>query len=136
MSADPFTAGFDLVHAAIDKIFPDADTELKGKIDRAAMEITNAHQIQLEQIKTNQIEAQSEHWFAANWRPALGWIGAVSLAYSAVVEPVMRFAAKVWIGYTGDFPVIDTTITMQILTGMLGLGVMRSYDKTKPGNNK
>ena len=136
MSADPFTAGFDLVHAAIDKIFPDADTELKGKIDRAAMEIANAHQIQLEQIKTNQIEAQSEHWFAANWRPALGWIGAVSLAYSAVVEPVMRFVAKVWIGYTGDFPVIDTTITMQILTGMLGLGVMRSYDKTKPGNNK
>ena len=48
----------------------------------------------------------------------------------------MRFVAKVGFDYVGDFPVIDTSITMQILTGMLGLGVMRSYDKTKPGNNK
>ena len=136
MSLDPFSAGFDLVKTALDKFFPDADTELKGKLEQATLEITQQYQIQIEQIKTNQLEAQSEHWFAANWRPALGWIGAIALGYSAVLEPIMRFVAKVGFDYVGDFPVIDTSITMQILTGMLGLGVMRSYDKTQAGNNK
>ena len=136
MSLDPFSAGFDLVKTALDKIFPDADTELKGKLDQAALELTQQFQVQIEQIKTNQAEAQSEHWFAANWRPAVGWLCAIALGYSAILEPLMRFVAKVMFGYVGEFPVIDTTMTMQILFGMLGLGVMRSYDKTKPGNNK
>ena len=35
------------------------------------------------------------------------------------------------LGYTSAFPVIDTTITMQVLMGMLGLAGMRSYDKAK-----
>lgn len=136
MSFDPFSSGFDLVRTALDKFFPDADTELKGKLEQATLEINNQFQIQIEQIKTNQAEAQSEHWFAANWRPAVGWLCAIALGYSAVLEPIMRFVAKVMFGYVGEFPVIDTTMTMQILFGMLGLGVMRSYDKTKPGNNK
>ena len=136
MSFDPFSSGFDLVRTALDKFFPDADTELKGKLEQATLEITNQFQIQIEQIKTNQAEAQSEHWFAANWRPAVGWLCAIALGYSAVLEPIMRFVAKVMFGYVGEFPVIDTTMTMQILFGMLGLGVMRSFDKTQPGNNK
>lgn len=136
MGFDPFSSGFDLVRTALDKFFPDADTELKGKLEQATLEINNAFQIQVEQIKTNQAEAQSEHWFAANWRPAIGWICAIALGYSSVLEPIMRFLAKVCFDYVGDFPIIDTNVTMQILFGMLGLGVMRSYDKTQPGNNK
>jgi hypothetical protein len=44
---------------------------------------------------------------------------------------VLRFASKVWFGYAGDFPVIDTNLTMQVLFGILGLGVMRSAEKWK-----
>ena len=136
MGLDPFSAGFDLVRTALDKFFPDADTELKGKLEQATLEINKAFEIQVEQIRTNQAEAGSEHWFAANWRPFIGWVCGLALAYSSILEPVLRFLAKVCFDYTGEFPVIDTNVTMQILFGMLGLGVMRSYDKTKPGNNK
>ena len=34
-------------------------------------------------------------------------------------------------GYAGDFPVIDTDITMQVLFGILGLGAYRSFEKSK-----
>ncbi|CAB4173358.1 hypothetical protein UFOVP953_54, partial [uncultured Caudovirales phage] len=44
-----------------------------------------------------------------------------------------RFAAKVWGGYNGEFPVIDTNLTMQVLMGLLGLGAMRSVEKVKGG---
>ena len=59
------------------------------------------------------------------------WTCGVSLAYVSVVEPVSRFVAKVWFGYVGDFPVIDTNLTMQILMGILGLGAYRTVEKVK-----
>ena len=56
--------------------------------------------------------------------------GGAGLAYAAIVEPILRLMATLY-GYTGNFPAIDTTITMQILFGLLGLGAMRSFDKVK-----
>ena len=53
------------------------------------------------------------------------------LAYAALIEPFARFIAKVWFGYTGEFPIISTDLTLQILMGMLGLGAMRSAEKIK-----
>lgn len=131
MSLDPISAGLDLGRTILDKFFPDADTELKGKLEQAAKEIDNEFQIQLAQIKVNEAEAGSGNWFASSWRPAVGWIGAIALGYSAVVEPLARFIAVVLFTYTGTFPVIDTDITMQILFGMLGMGAYRSFDKAQ-----
>ena len=54
----------------------------------------------------------------------------VGLRFDLTV-PFARFAAKVWFGYAGDFPVINSELTMQILMGMLGLGAMRSVEKVK-----
>ena len=34
-------------------------------------------------------------------------------------------------GYVGEFPKIDTTITMQVLLGMLGLAVTRTRKKNR-----
>lgn len=56
---------------------------------------------------------------------------AAALAYASIVEPVARFVAQVLFSYTGLFPLIDTTITVQMLAGLLGLSGMRSYDKVK-----
>jgi hypothetical protein len=43
----------------------------------------------------------------------------------------MRFVALVIYGYQGGFPEIDTTITLQVLLGLLGLGGMRTTEKLK-----
>ena len=59
------------------------------------------------------------------------WTCGVALAYVSVVEPISRFAAKVWFGYSGEFPIIDTNLTMQILMGILGLGAYRTVEKVK-----
>ena len=91
--------------------------------------------LDLAQIGVNTAEAQSESVFVAGWRPAVGWIGAASLGYVAIVEPLARFVALVVAHYNGPFPVIDTSLTMQVLTGILGLGAMRSFDKVKGVGN-
>lgn len=83
------------------------------------------------QIDVNKMEAQSGSLFVSGWRPFVGWVCGFALFYVAILDPLARFVAEVIYNYTGKFPEIDTTITMQVLFGLLGLGGMRTYEKAK-----
>ena len=115
----------------IDRVIPDKAAAEKAKLEMAAALQSQEFSLAIEQIKVNVEEAKSTNWFVAGWRPACGWIGASALGYAAVLEPVFRFVAKVAFDYQGAFPVLDTTITMQILFGILGLGAYRTAEKIK-----
>lgn len=92
---------------------------------------TNGIALQQAQIGVNLEEAKSVNLFVAGWRPAVGWVGAIGLAYVAIVEPIARFIANVGFHYTGVFPAIDTDLTFQVISGLVGFGVMRTVDKVK-----
>jgi|TARA_R110000744_G_scaffold206591_1_gene325190 hypothetical protein len=135
MSLDPLTAAFDIGKSIISRVWPDPTDqakqlfkleELKQKGDLAQL---NAMVVSLQgQLQINAVEAAHRSIFVAGWRPFIGWVGGVSLAYAGILEPLMRFIATV-AGYEGDFPLIETASTITILMGMLGIGGMRSYDK-------
>lgn len=134
---------FSAAQSLIERFFPDPEKKAAAQLELLRMQ-QNGDLAQLAaetdlaklQIQTNIEEAKSTNWWVAGWRPAIGWVCGAGLAYAALVEPFARFAAKVWFGYTGDFPVIDTDLTMQILMGMLGLGAMRSVEKVKGAEGK
>ena len=105
------------------------EERMKAELDAYAAE-TNRMQ---GQVDVNKVEAASANAFIAGWRPFIGWTCGLAFSYAAIIEPLLRFAAQVWFGYAGAFPVIDTNLTMQILFGILGLGAMRSYDKKQKG---
>lgn len=128
---DAIAAVANVADSAIKRIWPDATEIEKTKLTALTQEIQNAYMLQLSQIDTNKIEAASSSVFVAGWRPFVGWICGVSLAYVGIIEPVARFIAVVIFAYTGAFPLIDTELTMQILLGMLGLVGARSFDKVK-----
>ena len=106
----------------------DLPADKQAEIQQKLMEIEL--QASQGQMEINKVEAASSSLFVAGWRPAVGWIGAAGLGYAAIIEPIMTFTATMK-GYTGAFPAIDTTITMQILFGILGLGAFRSAEKIK-----
>jgi hypothetical protein len=127
---------FDFGGKLLDKIFPDETQRAAAKLElfKAQQagefkEMDQAFEIAKAQIAVNSVEAASDNAFVAGWRPAIGWICGVSLAYSAIIEPIARFVAAVGFKYVGVFPIIDSTITMQLLFALLGLGAMRSFDK-------
>jgi len=122
---------FGLVGTVIDRLIPDKATAEKAKLEMAAALQAQEFQIQIEQIRVNAEEAKSTNWFVAGGRPAIMWICGFALAYAAVIEPIGRFVAKVGFGYEGDFPVIDTDLTLQVLFGILGLGAYRMAEKIK-----
>lgn len=127
---------FDFGSKVLDKIFPNPVDAQNAKIELFKLqqtgelaELAAATDLAKGQLAINQAEASSGNSFASSWRPFVGWTGGIGLAYAAIIEPLARFTAAVVFHYTGAFPVLDTTITMQILFGLLGLGAMRSYDK-------
>ena len=132
------TGLFNVAQSLIERFFPDPEKKAAAQLELLKMQQTGElAQLAAEtdlaklQIQTNLQEAASTNWFVAGWRPFIGWTCGFGLAYVAVIEPVARFVAEVWFSYQGGFPVIDTSLTMQILMGMLGLGAMRSLEKVK-----
>ena len=82
------------------------------------------------QIAINKEEAKSTNIFVAGWRPFIGWVGGVSLAYSFIVQPLI-----VW--YAGfhhivvQTPTLDTGTLMNLVLAMLGFGGLRTFEKLK-----
>ncbi len=135
MSLDPVTAGIDLVKdvggALIKHFFPDPAQQAAAEQKMAELEKSGELQVIAGQLSINQEEAKSTNWFVAGLRPFVGWTCGFALLYVSILDPTARFVATVIMKYAGPFPVIDTTITMQVLFGLLGLGGMRTYEKMK-----
>lgn len=74
-----------------------------------------------QQSQINAVEAASGNWFVSGWRPACGWLCMFALAYNTVIAPMFHLGLG------------DTGTLISILTGMLGLGVMRSAEKITAG---
>ena len=131
---------FSAAQSLIERFFPDPEKKAAAQLELLKMQqngelalLASETDLAKLQIQVNVEEAKSTNWFVAGWRPGIGWVCGAGLAYAALVEPFARFIAKVWFGYTGEFPVISTDLTLQILMGLLGLGAMRSVEKIKGG---
>src|SRR5210317_988422 len=93
---------------------------LKGK------EIDPQKLIEL-QSEINKVEAQHRTVFVAGWRPFIGWVCGVALAYNFVVRDLFIWAIKP----EEVPPALQMEHLMTVLLGMLGLGGLRTYEKIK-----
>ena len=79
------------------------------------------------QTKINAVEAQHRTLFVAGWRPFIGWICGVALAYNFVIRDLF-----IWLTQTTEAPpALQMDHLMTVLLGMLGLGGLRTYEKIK-----
>jgi hypothetical protein len=91
----------------------------------------------LAQVEVNKIEAASASVFVSGWRPAVGWVGVLGLAYQFLGYPLMQWC---WaFGQGMDWvpkelsppPDLDVEQLMTLLAGLLGFGGMRSFEKSR-----
>lgn len=79
------------------------------------------------QAKINEIEAGHRTVFVAGWRPFIGWVCGIALAYNFVIRDLFIWALK-----PQDVPpALQMEHLMTVLLGMLGLGGLRTYEKIK-----
>ena len=131
MALDPVTAGIGLVDTFIGKFVKDKDLAAKLQAEARSQEFQGDINLSLAQVSLNQTEAASKSIFVSGWRPFIGWICGVGLAYAFILSPIMRFAVVLAMETPPDFPVLDISELMPILLGMLGLGGLRTYEKVK-----
>ena len=129
---------FTAAQSLIERFFPDPEKKAAAQLELLKMQqngdlalLAAETDLAKLQIQVNIEEAKSTNLFVAGARPFIMWTCGFALAYASLIEPLARFAAKVWFGYTGEFPIIDTTLTMQVLMGILGLGAYRSVERIK-----
>jgi len=88
------------------------------------------------QMEVNKADAKSGSFFQAGWRPAIGWVGAFALAYQFILYPLLVWALAVSSLDIEPPPLIDANALYPIITGMLGIAGMRSFDKLKQTDTK
>jgi hypothetical protein len=116
------------------------DKDKKRELDYKVRELIDQadkryHEQMMGQIEVNKEEAKHPSIFVAGWRPFIGWTGGVSIAYTFLVSPFANQIAK-WFGYSGEMVALDTSSLMVLITGMLGIGGMRSFEKVKEVDTK
>ena len=102
----------------------------KGK-ERRQIEFIQALNEQIlksssEQIKVNIEEAKHKSVFVAGWRPFIGWVCGTALLYHYILKDILLNCFQIQ-------PIINSNLSelIVILTGMLGMSTLRTYEKLK-----
>jgi hypothetical protein len=95
------------------------------------MSDTHAQQALLAQLEINKAEAASGSLFKGGWRPFVGWTCGFALLYHFILCPLIIFVVTIFGVEIPPLPEFDMGSLMTVLLGMLGIGGLRSYEKTK-----
>jgi len=110
----------------LDKFVEDKDLKTKLSHELKSQIVS----LDLAQAQTNLEQAKHPSIFVAGARPAIMWICAFGLGWQFVFQPV-----AVWVlAVTGAdivLPVIETEGLLSLTLALLGLGGMRSFEKSK-----
>ena len=115
----------------LDKVIPDADERSRLAHEIATLAERQAHEIAKAQINVNQNEAKHKSVFVSGWRPACGWICVLGFSVNFLIIPIVNIYLTAWSESPLLIPSLDVSEMMPVLLGMLGLGGMRTVEKTK-----
>jgi len=107
---------------------PNKKAELDTKLKQLEQELLKA------QIEVNKEEAKSKFLLTAGWRPFIGWVGGVALAYTFLISPLLSWLS-VNFGWQPP-PNVDVAVLFNLITAMLGFGAFRTYEKLKGVQDK
>lgn len=121
MSIWPFGDIVKEVGQSVRQVLP--DERGNRELDLRELEITQKEN--LAQIDLNKQEASHANLFVAGWRPFIGWTGGAAIGYTFIGAPLLTQLFGL------DLPDIDVGELSMIVLSMLGIGAMRTYEKTR-----
>ena len=128
MALDPVTALLDIGGKVIDRLWPDPTQAANAKLELIKLQQSGELQIIAGQLKINEVEAANPSVFVSGWRPAIGWICGLACAWNWIGLPIAKLGMELW-GHPIDLAPANITEMLPILTGMLGLGGLRTIEK-------
>lgn len=125
------------VVSILDKVLPDPQQAAEAKL-RALELVQRGDLAQLDaevrlvagQLEINKTEAATD-LFRGGWRPAVGWCCVSGLTYQFLAQPLLPWLAALCGATVPPLPAIDSDTLLVLLTGMLGLGGLRTFERVK-----
>ena len=124
----------------VDRILPDKEkqaeqraaafTQMRDIVARRESDLLAASlALNLAQAEINKVEAASTSLYKSGWRPAVGWACALGVAEVFLVWPLWAWGAQ--LAHWPEPPKLDIGYLFPLLTALLGLAGLRSFDKVK-----
>lgn len=118
-----------IVSALVDRI-PDPEARAKERARIEAELVAHANSVNLAQVELNKQEAAHGSIFVAGWRPFIGWICGVGLAWAFVLSPIAEWAVAIW-APGAKLPEARLDFLLELVLAMLGLGGLRTFEKMR-----
>ena len=123
--------GIGEIIGGVGKIADDLITTDKERLTLALEEKKIEAGLIQSQIEVNKAEAQHASVFVAGWRPFIGWVGGFGMAYQFLLYPLLTWVWPIVLPSAPIPPVLDGDVLFAMVSGMLGIAGMRSFDKMK-----
>ena len=102
----------------------DAKNQIKAELEKQIVSLQAA------QAAANVAQAKHSSLFVAGARPAIMWICALGLMTNFFLMPIAEWVTAIWAPST-PLPKLETEELMSLTLALLGLGSMRSWEKSK-----
>lgn len=122
MAFDPVTVVLDIGSKLIDRLWPDPAQAAAAKLELIKLQQSGELAQIAGQLDINKAEATNPNVWVSGWRPFIGWICGMGLAYQFLVYPIL-------IAWVPKVQQLDMGTLLTLLAGMLGLGAMRTTEK-------
>lgn len=117
---------FQMGKTLLDRFVPDPEKKAAAEMELVKMAADGELKQVVAQLEINAKEAAHPSLFVAGWRPAVGWVCVSALAFQYLVRPLlMAFNIT-----PAEIPGLDENL-WAILTGILGIGGLRTFEKAK-----
>ena len=118
------------VTGLLDKFIEDKDQKAMLAHKIATMSEEHHQELMKGQLEVNKTEAAHSSIFVSGWRPFIGWTCGLGMFGNFITIPFSNFVLAL-LEISIVIPLVPLETMMPVLMGMLGLGAMRSYEKTR-----
>ena len=118
------------VTGLLDKFIENKDQKNALAHEISTMSEKHALELAKGQMEINKVEAASSNLFVSGWRPFIGWTCGLGMFGNFITIPFANFVLAL-ADYDVVIPLVPLETMMPVLMGMLGLGAMRSFEKTR-----
>lgn len=120
---------FEVGKTLIERLVPDPEKRREAEMEMVRLAADGELKQVIAQLEINAKEAQHASVFVAGWRPFYGWAGGVGFVYAVIGQPLLAWFANIK-GWPVP-PALNMDLLWVVITGMLGIGGLRTIEKAK-----
>lgn len=113
----------------IDRFFPDKEKAREAEVLFLQMAAEGELKQVIAQLEINAREAAHPSVWVSGWRPFFGWGSGAAFLYATIAQPLLAWWSSIR-GWPAP-PTLNMDLAWAVITGMLGIGGLRTFEKSK-----